>query len=207
MPHRSFKILSAQNSSTTPSTGPPPQPDNVDSDFVVILAALMCALICVLGLVAVARCTWIRRITSIMIINRTDQSLPPASASAAANKGLKKKVLKTLPKVTYSTEFINKVSDCAICLTEFIAGDEIRVLPQCGHSFHVTCIDMWFGSHSSCPSCRQILVAAPRCKKCGELPPPPPAATVVELVGSRRIMTIGETSGSIDSFFKKLDDN
>jgi hypothetical protein len=44
--------------------------------------------------------------------------------------------------------------------------DEIRVLPQCGHAFHVCCIDTWLGSHSSCPSCRQILVVA-RCQKCG----------------------------------------
>jgi len=43
------------------------------------------------------------------------------------------------------------------------------VLPQCGHGFHVSCIDTWLGSHSSCPSCRQILVVA-RCQKCGGLP-------------------------------------
>ncbi|KAI3785165.1 hypothetical protein L1987_44278 [Smallanthus sonchifolius] len=185
---RRFRMLGGQNSSTTAATEPSPEPDNVDSDFVVILAALLCALICVFGLLAVARCTWIRRISGIVIIGRTDQSVP-----AAANKGLKKKVLNTLPKLTYSTETMTeKLSDCAICLTEFTAGDEIRVLPQCGHSFHVACIDTWFGSHSSCPSCRQILAAAPRCKKCGELP-------AVELAGSQTT-TIGETRGSIDRF-------
>ncbi|KVH92465.1 RING-H2 finger protein ATL8-like [Cynara cardunculus var. scolymus] len=186
---RRFRMLSGQNSTTTAVTEPPPEPDNVDSDFVVILAALLCALICVLGLVAVARCTWIRRISGIVIVGRTDQSPP-----AAANKGLKKKILKTLPKLTYSTETMaEKFSDCAICLTEFVAGDEIRVLPLCGHGFHVTCIDTWFGSHSSCPSCRQILVASPRCKKCGELP-------AAELTGAQTSTTAGETSASIDRF-------
>ncbi|CAH1421253.1 unnamed protein product [Lactuca virosa] len=159
-------MLGGQNSSTTAVAEQQQDPDNVDSDFVVILAALLCALICVLGLVAVARCTWIRRISGIVIIGRTDHSPP-----AAANKGLKKKVLKALPKLTYSTETMaEKFPDCAICLTEFVSGDEIRVLPRCGHGFHVMCIDTWFGSHSSCPSCRQILVAPPRCKKCGEVP-------------------------------------
>ncbi|GAB2232431.1 hypothetical protein Droror1_Dr00011464 [Drosera rotundifolia] len=149
---------------TSPTTtSPPPSTtdvtDRVDSDFIVILAALLCALICVLGLVAVARCAWLRRF-----------GLSSSTTSSLANKALKKKVLKSLPKVTYSIEEKIGVEDCAICLTEFEGGDEVRVLPQCGHGFHVICIDTWLGTHSSCPSCRQVLVAAARCQKCGGLP-------------------------------------
>lgn len=152
---------------TTPSKDSSPV-EAVDSDFVVILAALLCALICVLGLVTVARCAWIRRLSGGTPTPSPNSSAPPRSA---ANKGLKKKVLKSLPKLTYGEdrEQAEKLSDCAICLAEFAAGEEIRVLPQCGHGFHVVCIDTWLGSHSSCPSCRQILVVA-RCKKCGSLP-------------------------------------
>ncbi|KAL2484454.1 RING-H2 finger protein ATL8 [Abeliophyllum distichum] len=62
---------------------------------------------------------------------------------------LKKKVMKYLPKLTYATNNDN-LSDCAICLVEFIVGDELRVLPQCSHGFHVECIDMWLGFHSFC---------------------------------------------------------
>ncbi|KAM7253295.1 hypothetical protein ACFE04_025913 [Oxalis oulophora] len=150
-----------------PSPPPPPPEATIDSDFVVILAALLCALICVLGLIAVARCAWIRRLSS-----------PPSAANepppSAANKGVKKKVLKTLPKLTYedynnSSTAAGKLSECAICLADFAAEEELRVLPQCGHAFHVSCIDTWLGSHSSCPSCRQILVVA-RCQKCGGFP-------------------------------------
>ncbi|KAH9747189.1 Choline-phosphate cytidylyltransferase 2 [Citrus sinensis] len=46
---------------------------------------------------------------------------------------------------------------CAICLLDFIDGDEIRLLPKCNHRFHVACIDKWLLSHSSCPTCRQRL--------------------------------------------------
>ncbi|XP_057974492.1 RING-H2 finger protein ATL8-like [Malania oleifera] len=149
---------SAESSST--SSPPPPGAEPVDSDFVVILAALLCALICVLGLVAVARCAWLRRISG----GGRSSPRPPA------NKGLKKKVLRSLPRATFTAaEHAGKLADCAICLAEFAAGDEIRVLPQCGHGFHVGCIDTWLGSHSSCPSCRQILVVA-RCQRCGGLP-------------------------------------
>uniref|UniRef100_A0A5B7BGK5 Putative RING-H2 finger protein ATL8 n=1 Tax=Davidia involucrata TaxID=16924 RepID=A0A5B7BGK5_DAVIN len=154
------RILGGVNSSATTESS---EIDTVDSDFVVILAALLCALICVLGLVAVARCAWIRRISDRV----TGRSAPPPPG----NRGLKKKILRSLPKLTYTVEDAGKFSDCAICLAEFVAGDEIRVLPQCGHGFHVGCIDTWLGSHSSCPSCRQLLVVSnSRCDKCGGSP-------------------------------------
>ncbi|XP_047318104.1 RING-H2 finger protein ATL8-like [Impatiens glandulifera] len=144
----------------------PPEPLPVESDFVVILAALLCALICVVGLIAVARCAWFRRTTAA---EGTSRARGP---TAASNKGLKKKILHSLPKYTYnptSTTTITTTTECAICLAEYENGDEIRLLPQCGHRFHLSCIDTWLGSHSSCPSCRQILVST-RCQKCGEYP-------------------------------------
>ncbi|XP_059438415.1 RING-H2 finger protein ATL8-like [Corylus avellana] len=152
------------------AAAPPPEAVTVESDFVVILAALLCALICVVGLIAVARCAWLRR--------GSGSAATRSPARALANKGLKKKVLQSLPKFTYdSSESDNAknpklgaAAECAICLGEFADGDELRVLPQCGHAFHVSCIDTWLGSHSSCPSCRQIL-AVSRCQKCGQFPP------------------------------------
>ncbi|CAN0927329.1 RING-H2 finger protein ATL80 [Linum grandiflorum] len=174
---RPIRLLESVNSPADSSSSTQPSPPPVNSDFVVVLAALLCALICVLGLVAVVRCAWIRRLSS-----RHDGGggaegghHPPPRPSAA-NKGIKKKILRSLPKQTFSADYAAKFSDCAICLAEFAVGDEIRLLPQCGHGFHVNCIDTWLGSHSSCPSCRQILVAS-RCHKCGGLPPPPPSSS------------------------------
>ncbi|KAG6734782.1 hypothetical protein I3842_01G286700 [Carya illinoinensis] len=43
---------------------------------------------------------------------------------------------------------------CAVCLSEFEDGEELRTFPGCMHSFHVPCIDMWLYSHSTCPICR-----------------------------------------------------
>ncbi|KAI3808344.1 hypothetical protein L1987_24293 [Smallanthus sonchifolius] len=166
---RSYRFLSSTGNSSPSSdqaTAEPPEAVAVESDFVVILAALLCALICVLGLISVARCAWLRRGPT----SNTRRN----SSQTAANKGIKKKIVETLPKFVYNSgkdENAGKLSsvDCAICLAEYADGDEIRVLPQCGHGFHVGCIDMWLGSHSSCPSCRQIL-AISRCRKCGEFP-------------------------------------
>ncbi|MCD7463580.1 RING-H2 finger protein atl80 [Datura stramonium] len=164
--HARFLVRANSSSSTSPSqpAAEPPSPVTVESDFVVILAALLCALICVVGLIAVARCAWLRRGTG---------AGGNGGGQPSANKGLKKKVLQSLPKFTYdpssTANGAPSTAECAICLAEYAVGDEIRVLPQCGHSFHLQCIDTWLGSHSSCPSCRQILVVA-RCRKCGEFP-------------------------------------
>ncbi|WOL09764.1 hypothetical protein Cni_G18517 [Canna indica] len=137
----------------------PPEQLSADSDLVVILAALLCALICVVGLALVARCAWLRR----------------SPAEAPPSKGLKKKALRALPKVSYgaATDGGRSLAECPICLAEFAEGDEIRILPQCGHGFHVGCVDTWLAAHSSCPSCRRVLVFAAaaaqpsQCQRCG----------------------------------------
>ncbi|KAF3446922.1 hypothetical protein FNV43_RR12102 [Rhamnella rubrinervis] len=163
---RPFRLLGGVNSSSTADSESSPGSATVDSDFVVILAALLCALICVLGLVAVARCAWLRRLSTVASSSTNTSSRP---SLPPPNKGVKKKILRSLPKMTFTAESASKFTDCAICLAEFAVGDEIRELPQCGHGFHVACIDTWLGSHSSCPSCRQVLVVT-RCQRCGGFP-------------------------------------
>ncbi|RLM55795.1 RING-H2 finger protein ATL13-like [Panicum miliaceum] len=49
--------------------------------------------------------------------------------------------------------------DCAVCLCEFAADDKLRLLPTCGHAFHVPCIDAWLLAHSTCPLCRGSILA------------------------------------------------
>ncbi|XP_050365129.1 RING-H2 finger protein ATL8-like [Argentina anserina] len=71
---------------------------------------------------------------------------------------LEERILRSLPKFCYAAEVDDKLTDCAICLMEYEGGDGIRVLPPCGHGFHVDCVDRWLKCHSSCPSCRAIVV-------------------------------------------------
>ncbi|CAH9083444.1 unnamed protein product [Cuscuta europaea] len=47
--------------------------------------------------------------------------------------------------------------DCAVCLSEFLEKDKLRLLPTCGHAFHINCIDTWLLSNSTCPLCRGTL--------------------------------------------------
>ncbi|KAJ8760308.1 hypothetical protein K2173_011861 [Erythroxylum novogranatense] len=56
----------------------------------------------------------------------------------------------------------DEVGTCAICLCEFEEGEELRMLPECLHSYHVACIDMWLHSHTSCPICRNDAMPTPQ---------------------------------------------
>ncbi|XP_047312199.1 RING-H2 finger protein ATL8-like [Impatiens glandulifera] len=163
-----------QSSNSSPKkalVADPPETVDVEPDMVVILAALLCALICVIGLILVARCAWLRRGPAGSVDGG-------GRRRSSFRRGLKKKVIQSLPKYTHdSTANMESVdpaaaaasTECAICLSDYVDGDEIRILPHCGHRFHVSCIDTWLGSQSSCPSCRQVLVFT-RCRKCGDYP-------------------------------------
>ncbi|KAE8689187.1 RING-H2 finger protein ATL78 [Hibiscus syriacus] len=87
-----------------------------------------------------------------------------ATANASAKlgtAGVEKKALKAFPTMKYTSELKLPGLDsaCVICLSEFVAGERVRILPQCNHGFHIRCIDKWLSSHSSCPTCRHCLTA------------------------------------------------
>ncbi|XP_078158051.1 RING-H2 finger protein ATL2-like [Carex rostrata] len=68
---------------------------------------------------------------------------------------LDQNIIKSIPVIELSIDRDDKVSElCAVCISEFTDGEKLRALPQCGHRFHLECIDMWFASHSTCPLCR-----------------------------------------------------
>ncbi|KAG6511048.1 E3 ubiquitin-protein ligase EL5-like [Zingiber officinale] len=106
----------------------------------------------------------------------TASDLRPAST----RRGLDPAALVSLPATIYrSADFKDGGGlECAVCLSELADGEEVRVLPNCGHGFHLQCIDMWFHSHTTCPLCRCAAVAGePSSLRTDSLNPPRPEAT------------------------------
>ncbi|CAM0953052.1 unnamed protein product [Alopecurus aequalis] len=126
----------------------------VHTETLLILGAVLCFLLCVVGLALVAR--------YCRLCNPSVFSIDAMPAKAPCSKGMKKKALQSLPTVFWAVRpermEAGEVPECAICLAELACGDEVRVLPPCGHGFHAACVDVWLLSSSTCPSCRGALV-------------------------------------------------
>ncbi|XP_010479358.1 PREDICTED: E3 ubiquitin-protein ligase ATL76-like [Camelina sativa] len=130
--------------------------NNLSGHVLMLLSVLVCGIICCLGLHYIIHCAS-RRSSRYMI------SEPIASLSArrrSSNKGIKKKALKMFPVVSYSPEMNlpGVGEECVICLSDFVSGEQLRLLPKCNHGFHVRCIDKWLQHHLTCPNCRHCLV-------------------------------------------------
>ncbi|XP_074586104.1 RING-H2 finger protein ATL74 [Curcuma longa] len=125
---------------------------NFDTNMVIILAALLCALIFALGLNSIVRC-------ALRCGRRLAFETPEEVAARLAATGLKRRALRRIPVAVYGDGAdIPPATECPICLGEFADGEKVRVLPKCHHGFHVRCIDKWLASHSSCPTCRRSLL-------------------------------------------------
>ncbi|KAK4359801.1 hypothetical protein RND71_022030 [Anisodus tanguticus] len=130
-----------------------------DANVIMVLAVLVCAVICSFVLNSIIKCIFSCS-TLILVDLSSNHTNNPASSTKLANRGIKKNALKTFPVITYTTELKHPGldSECVICLSEFVVGEKIKILPKCNHGFHVKCIDKWLNSHSSCPTCRHCLI-------------------------------------------------
>ncbi|CAJ1975935.1 unnamed protein product [Sphenostylis stenocarpa] len=131
------------------TTTKPCTPPEHSMNMMVVLAAIVCALLCALGLNTMLQCVF-------QCANRVLTEPLQWIASRRLNSGLKRREMVALPTSTY-THSGGSPSNCAICLAEISDGEKIRFLPNCNHHFHVDCIDKWLLSHSSCPTCRNLL--------------------------------------------------
>ncbi|GJV73134.1 ribonuclease H-like domain-containing protein [Tanacetum coccineum] len=111
---------------------------------------LLCGLIVSFGIFQVIRYVMQRRFTTA------------SSPQSQVSFGLKKSVVSKISTRVLGSEVKILVTECTICLDDFVDGQNVRVLPHCRHEFHVGCIDKWFVSHSSCPNCRNSLLERPQ---------------------------------------------
>ncbi|CAL0333162.1 unnamed protein product [Lupinus luteus] len=85
-------------------------------------------------------------------------SLPHNNTISTSDMGLKKELREMLPIIVYKESFSVKDTQCSVCLLEYQADDKLQQIPACGHTFHMSCIDLWLANHSTCPLCRLSLL-------------------------------------------------
>lgn len=84
------------------------------------------------------------------------------------NRGLDEAVIRSIPMFQYRKSDGNKEnykgnafcsSECAVCLNEFQEEEKLRIIPNCGHFFHIDCIDVWLQNNANCPLCRNSSIS------------------------------------------------
>ncbi|KAK9273510.1 hypothetical protein L1049_018320 [Liquidambar formosana] len=70
--------------------------------------------------------------------------------------GLQPVLVAAIPTMKYNREAFSSMEDpqCTICLGEYQEKEVLRIMPKCGHNFHLSCIDVWLRKQSTCPVCR-----------------------------------------------------
>ncbi|MCO5599500.1 hypothetical protein L7F22_053605 [Adiantum nelumboides] len=162
-----ISIRSASNTST------PPYGFNRGFDrpyqrMTILIAALFFAVL-LIGI-----CAHYVTLPTCRLRRRTDQG-EEAVQQETRGGGLEPWVMRSLPTVRYEAAArLNEgemgydaeagaatamaKQECAVCLSEFEEGEEMKTLPECGHAFHGACIDLWLFSHTTCPICRISLL-------------------------------------------------
>ncbi|KAJ1263735.1 hypothetical protein BS78_09G209100 [Paspalum vaginatum] len=85
------------------------------------------------------------------------------AAAAASPVGLDPAVIASYPRVPFSKAAAGPDAEaaCSICLCEYRDGEMLRVMPECRHKFHLTCLDAWLRRSASCPVCRSSPIPTP----------------------------------------------
>ncbi|KAL2943264.1 E3 ubiquitin-protein ligase ATL59 [Bienertia sinuspersici] len=80
------------------------------------------------------------------------------SALEGGMHGVQSPISAKFPAKEYGDEYFSSESgQCSICLAEYHKEDVLRIIPYCGHYFHIKCIDLWLLQHCTCPVCRLSL--------------------------------------------------
>ncbi|KAF7827845.1 RING-H2 finger protein ATL29-like [Senna tora] len=145
------------------------------------LGILICFIIC-FCFIYLCRCCFMNTLYSWAFQRHHSSSdaqirhLNSQTVVASPHRGLDPSLLQIFPTFSYASvkdlpagKNNKKYSlECAICLLEFQGDSLLRLLTVCCHVFHQECIDLWLGSHKTCPVCRTDLDSSSNDEKCPE---------------------------------------
>ncbi|KAL5722499.1 hypothetical protein ACHQM5_006014 [Ranunculus cassubicifolius] len=74
--------------------------------------------------------------------------------------GLDESVIQSYPETVLGESIMLANPDdytCSICLSDYQAKETLKIIPDCKHCFHSTCIDEWLRQNVTCPICRNTM--------------------------------------------------
>lgn len=96
------------------------------------------------------------RLSSADIVSASENDAGPSTSTTPA---VQLKTVPIAPPVPPSDRTYFSFDECAICLSDFVDGDMVRVLP-CGHVFHLPEIDSWLLKVKKfCPICKRDMTS------------------------------------------------
>ncbi|CAJ1781663.1 unnamed protein product [Sphenostylis stenocarpa] len=160
-----------KESMSSPSSSSPPSPSSSGariSPAVLFIIVILAVLFFISGLLHLLVRFLIKNpSSSASAQSNRDQEIAPSDALQRQlqqlfhlhDSGLDQAYIDGLPVFQYKElKGLKEPFDCAVCLCEFSEKDKLRLLPMCSHAFHISCIDTWLLSNSSCPLCRGTLL-------------------------------------------------
>ncbi|KAJ0254931.1 RING-H2 finger protein ATL68 [Hirschfeldia incana] len=101
-----------------------------------------------------------------------DDDLESAVSGNAVVGGLDQPIINSYPKFPYTKGITVAASGdelqgdgdttCSICLCEYMEEELLRMMPECKHYFHASCLDAWLKLNGSCPVCRNSPLPTPQ---------------------------------------------
>ncbi|KAJ8648086.1 hypothetical protein MRB53_001109 [Persea americana] len=102
--------------------------------------------------------------------NRNTLTMPSAPTNTTTHQdhircnvgssGLQESFINSITVCKYKRgEGLIEGTECSICLSEFHEDENLRLLPNCIHAFHLPCIDTWLKSNVNCPLCRMNVIS------------------------------------------------
>lgn len=98
------------------------------------------------------------------------------------DQGMSADAIAALP--TFAHDAAAPALDCPVCLGQVEAGEKVRRLPKCAHSFHADCVDAWLRANSTCPMCRAAVGTAAAAAATKQQAEPATAVVVVPVSSS-----------------------
>lgn len=122
--------------------------------MLVAIVSLSAVLALVLALHLYARFVLRRQARRRAAIHQLTLTVAAHNTTQFANEGLDATLINALPTFILNKSQEDESEECAVCLSALEHEEKVRLLPNCKHTFHVSCIDTWLTSHSTCPVCR-----------------------------------------------------